>query len=122
MANATRVSQVFDNLIANARKYGRQGDRCEIRIGAVQDKDAVCFYVRDFGPGIAPQYHDRVFALFQRLESAKSGTGIGLSIVHKVMKNHDGKVWIESQGDNTGCTFWLRFPNRCPQKQEILVG
>ena len=112
MANRTRLTQVFENLVGNALKYGGFHDHpAEIEIGGkVGETGEVCFFVRDHGPGIAPEYHERVFMLFERLRNDNNGTGVGLSIVSKVMKFHGGTVHIESCGKNDGCTFWLRFP------------
>lgn len=110
MANESRVLQVFDNLIGNAMKYAVTEDGGTVTIGGAVIEDEVRFFVQDDGPGIQPQFHERVFGLFQRLQTDKKGTGIGLAIVMKVMQFHRGRVWIESSGDGDGARFWLAFP------------
>ncbi len=110
IANETRVRQVFDNLIRNALKYGSSNDGCRIEIGGSLKADGVEYYVRDHGPGIAPEFHQRVFELFQRLDKERRGTGVGLSIVEKVMRLHGGSVSLESQGNGDGACFRLWFP------------
>lgn len=103
------LSQVFENLITNALKYGRGTHDPVIEIGARRLDDHVEVFVRDNGPGIAPEYHARVFELFQRLDNDEEGTGVGLAIVDRVMKHHHGEVHLEST-PGEGCTFRLRFP------------
>jgi signal transduction histidine kinase len=110
--NASRLTQVFDNLITNAIKYGRRDDGVQIEVGARHDDDGFLLFVRDDGHGIQEQFHDRVFKLFQRLDTKPEGTGIGLSIVQKIVKSHGGRIWIDSKGDDTGCTFWVHLPAR----------
>lgn len=105
----TRISQVFENLLSNAIKYC-ENDNPEITIGAHEDRDSYKFFVKDNGPGIAKEYHAKVFNLFQRLKNDTKGTGIGLAIVHKILNSLGGKVWIESGEGIEGCTFWLELP------------
>jgi signal transduction histidine kinase len=65
--------------------------------------------VKDNGPGIEPQYHAKIFGLFQRLDSSKEGTGVGLTIVSRIMQLHGGRVWVQSELGH-GAEFWLAFP------------
>lgn len=116
--NESRVLQVFENIISNAIKYTQDDGTGKIEIGGHTDGNWTQIYIKDNGPGIEEQYHEKVFSLFQRLESNQEGTGVGLAIVQKIMKFHHGKVWIESKGQGTGCTFWLRFPNSQPKQQK----
>ena len=118
--NASRLMQVLENLIGNALKYGAQpGGTPRISIGGeVTEDGSTVLYVRDEGPGIDPEYHDRVFGLFQRLDNKRDGTGVGLSIVARVMKSHGGRVTIDSDGQGGGCTFKLEFP-RADETQEM---
>nr|MBA3968997.1 histidine kinase [Gemmatimonadota bacterium] len=109
------LQQVFMNLIGNAIKYTERPD-ARVEISAREVGDYWDFSVADNGPGIAPEYHDKIFAIFQRLEARDQveGTGIGLSLVKKIVEGRRGRVWVESQEGN-GTTFrfsWLKTPER----------
>ena len=66
-------------------------------------------FVKDNGPGIGKEHHEKIFGLFQRLDESKVGTGVGLAIVKRIMDVHGGRVWVES-AIGEGATFWLAFP------------
>ena len=112
-----KLSQIFQNLINNSVKFIDKPEGL-IKIGLQGHKELndnyLTIYIEDNGPGIPKEYHDKVFGLFQRLQKDSEGTGIGLSIVHKIMKTHGGKVWIESGHPGEGCTFWMEFPGVVP--------
>jgi PAS domain S-box-containing protein len=109
-ADPNRMSELFVNLLSNALKYGCfQTDNCRIQVGGMQTDTENCFFVRDYGPGIEPAYHEKIFALFQRLDNKRSGSGVGLAIVQRIMEIHQGRVWIESE-KGQGATFWIAFP------------
>lgn len=110
LINETKITQVFDNLVSNAIKYCDHESNPKITIGAKSDDQTNFYFVKDNGSGIAKEYHDKVFTLFQRLRKDSNGTGIGLSIVQKVVTARGGKIWIESGEGIAGCTFWLEFP------------
>lgn len=110
-ADPNRMMELFINLLNNALVYGyKDSDHPVIEIGAVRDDKELRFFVRDYGQGIAPAYHQKIFALFQRLNNDRSGSGVGLAIVSRIMEIHHGRVWVESQPGH-GATFWLAFPN-----------
>ncbi len=68
-------------------------------------------FVRDNGAGIAPEYHEKVFGLFERLDpGASDGTGIGLALVKRIVEVHGGRVWVESEGIGHGSTFCFTLP------------
>jgi PAS domain S-box-containing protein len=103
------LQQVFLNLVGNALKYGGSATRVEISV-----REAGSFFefvVRDDGPGIAPEFHDRIFGIFQRLEARDKveGTGIGLSLVRKMVDTRHGRVWVESQ-EGSGAAFHFQWP------------
>lgn len=109
----TPLQQVFINLIGNAIKYsGRDDARIDIR---VQPDGEQChrYTVADNGPGIAPQYHEKVWEIFQVLAPRDriEGTGIGLSVVRKLVETRGGRAWLESQ-PGRGTTFHFTWPNR----------
>ncbi len=111
-ADALQLTQLFQNLIGNAIKF--RGDRRpEIHVGARREQDHWLFWVRDNGIGIAPEYAERIFLIFQRLHTRKkyAGTGIGLAICKKIVERHGGKIWVESQ-PNQGATFYFTISDR----------
>jgi PAS domain S-box-containing protein len=109
VADRKRTYQALDNLISNAMKYACDGTAPAITVGSEQHGREVHVFVRDNGPGIAPRYHKKIFGLFQRLETDNRGTGVGLTIVARIMQQHGGRVWVESELGK-GATFWLAFP------------
>ncbi|NCJ07480.1 PAS domain S-box protein [Synechococcales cyanobacterium C] len=104
------LQQVFANLISNAIKHHDREDGC-IEIGAQDQGHFVEFRVRDDGQGIAPEYHERIFGIFQTLEARdrSENTGIGLSIVKKLIEARKGKILLESQVGQ-GATFRFTWP------------
>ena len=100
-----RLVEVLQNFIDNAVKHmGRQSEPC-IEIGARQVNGEDVYYVRDNGIGIEPRYHENVFGLFNKLDKASDGTGVGLAIVRRIIEVHGGRVWVESKGKEKGSTF-----------------
>lgn len=111
-ADRTQLAQLFQNLVGNAIKF-RRDDPVVIRIGASpggEQTGMAHFTVADNGIGIAPEYVERVFLIFQRLHDREKypGTGIGLAIAKKVVENHGGRIWIESTpGEGSRFNFTL---------------
>jgi signal transduction histidine kinase len=66
--------------------------------------------VRDNGVGIQPEYLERVFNLFERLNPRVEGTGIGLALAKRIVEFHNGEIWAESEGPGRGSTFWFSLP------------
>jgi light-regulated signal transduction histidine kinase (bacteriophytochrome) len=104
-------AQIIHNLVNNALKYRPQGIKPEIDIYADELPSEWIISVRDNGIGIEQQYFDKIFILFQRLhnKSEYTGTGIGLSIVKKIIENFGGKIWVESEVGK-GSTFKFTIP------------
>ncbi|MBI1884493.1 MAG: MASE1 domain-containing protein [Chlamydiae bacterium] len=102
-----QMKQLLQNLIGNAIKY-RSDQPPQIHISAKPEDRAWLFSVKDNGIGIDPQYHDRIFVIFQRLHSQSEyqGTGIGLAICKKIVESQGGKIWVESQVGQ-GSTFYF---------------
>jgi len=105
-ADPMRLGQLFENLLSNAIKYGGRDGVCRITIGGVAEPAEARYFVRDEGPGIAPEFHQRIFGLFQRLDTAAEGTGVGLAIVARIVETHGGRAWVES-APGAGATFWF---------------
>jgi len=103
----TQLRQVFQNLISNALKYNKS-EWPVVGIGCDEEDIVYRFYVRDNGIGIAPEYRDKVFDIFQRLHSRKQyeGSGIGLAICKKIVEYHGGRIWVENNADG-GSTFFF---------------
>lgn len=106
-----RLVEVVQNLVDNAAKYAKPGLRAHIEIGVsgVNGNGYPVFYVRDNGIGIEPQYHERIFGLFNKLDIQSEGTGIGLSLVKRIVEIHHGHIWVESEKDK-GATFRFSLP------------
>jgi PAS domain S-box-containing protein len=109
------LARVFSNLIANAIKHHERPDG-KIEIAAIRRDTFIEFTVTDDGPGIAPEFHDRIFGIFQTLKPRDhaENTGIGLSIVKKILDTEGGKVWIDSR-EGEGATFHFTWPDRTPE-------
>ena len=106
----TQMQQVMQNLVSNALKY-RSDKRPYIKIYADDEGEYWRFAVKDNGIGIDSQYREKVFAVFQRLHSKNQypGTGVGLSICKKIVEQHGGRIWIDSNPE-CGCTFFFTIP------------
>lgn len=107
------LRQVFANLIDNAIKHSPHANG-KVVISATEQETTYTFAVADDGEGIDLRYHDKIFTIFQTLEARdqRESTGIGLSIVRKIIETEGGKIWVESQLSE-GATFyftWLKSP------------
>lgn len=108
-----RLSQVMENLLSNAVKYiGNDNPSPRIDVGAMDQNGRKVFFVRDNGIGIEKRYHKKIFEIFQRLPAAKKsadGTGIGMTIVKRIIEHHGGDVWLDSEpGKGTAVFFTLK--------------
>lgn len=101
----TKLQQVFQNLISNAVKFNDK-EKGYIEIDAKEDGKYYRFSIKDNGIGIEPQFHEKVFKIFHSLNKSKDSTGIGLSLVKKIVNLHDGKIWLESK-PGKGTTFYF---------------
>lgn len=105
------LRQAVNNLLSNAIKFVGAGILPVIRIGSDKESGTIRLWVADNGIGIAPEYWDRIFGVFQRLNRAEdyAGTGIGLAIVRKAVERMGGRAGVESQ-IGQGSRFWLELP------------
>lgn len=117
-AERVPLTQVFMNLITNAIKHGHPGG-AEVTVAAEASDGSVRFSVRDNGPGIAPQFHERIWGIFQTLRGRDEveGAGIGLSIVRKIAESRGGQAWVESE-EGRGATFYVRWPIESVERGE----
>ena len=106
-----RIYQVFENLLVNAIKFVRGTKNPRIEIGYEDKGEFHQFFIKDNGIGIDPKYHQKIFESFRRLKEIKDhqGTGLGLAIVDRIVENHGGKVWVESQKAK-GAIFYFTIP------------
>lgn len=110
----TRLVEVFQNLIDNAIKYLGDQPTPKIEVSVEpRDEQVVCF-VRDNGIGVESKYKDKIFDLFEQLNPQYEGTGIGLTIVKRIVENHGGRIWFESDESRQGTTFWFTLDNQRP--------
>ena len=107
------ATQAVYNLVANALKFTREGQPPEVEIDAYQPIEGgrpTGIVVRDRGPGVDPQYRERIFELFKRaVDREIEGTGAGLAIVRQIARRHDGNVWVEDR-QGGGSEFIITFP------------
>jgi len=106
------LQQVFSNLISNAVKY-HDKPKGNVEIRCFENDNMVEFMVKDDGPGIPEEYHEKIFGIFQTIEARDTveSTGIGLSIVKKIIEEKGGKIWIESK-EGKGTTFHFTWPKK----------
>jgi signal transduction histidine kinase len=114
------IGRVLDNLVSNAFKYTRAGG--EVRINATVEGDLVRAYVCDEGPGIPPEYQERIFEKFGQVKdeqgrSMRPGTGLGLTFCRLAVQAHGGKIWVESEMGKGSCFFFT-----LPVESEEVVG
>jgi light-regulated signal transduction histidine kinase (bacteriophytochrome) len=113
----TRIMQVFQNLLSNAVKY-MDKPQGQITIGCVEENGFWKFSVADNGPGIEEKYFEKIFQIFQTLSPRDEfeSTGVGLSVVKKIVELFGGKIWVESK-PGEGSTFFFTLPK---QESEVV--
>ncbi|MFT6027311.1 MAG: two-component system sensor histidine kinase/response regulator, partial [Bacteroidia bacterium] len=108
--DADLLLQVLVNLFSNSFKYSSKNEVPKIEIGAKKTASKTTYYVKDNGVGFKMDYAEKLFGVFQRLHSQGEfeGTGVGLAIVHRIIKRHGGKIWAEGDIDK-GATFYFQI-------------
>lgn len=111
VGNGDQLTMVFTHLIGNAVEHGKPDTVPSVVVSTRQDgADHVTVLVSDNGPGIPPAFQQRMFLLFERLDTQGPGTGIGLALVRRVVEAHGGRVWIEPAPSDQGTTIAMRLP------------
>jgi signal transduction histidine kinase len=110
-----QIASLLQNLISNAIKYRRGEPPC-VHVSAREMNGAWVFAVADNGIGIPPEFHESIFEMFQRLPSGpeRAGSGLGLAICRKIVENHGGRIWLESQ-PGAGSTFYFTLEESDPR-------
>jgi light-regulated signal transduction histidine kinase (bacteriophytochrome) len=119
-ADRTQVAQVLQNLIGNALKF-RGKEPPLVSVQAEEADHYWRFSVSDNGIGIAPEYAENIFVVFQRLHARTEypGNGIGLAICKKIVERNGGKIWVEAQ-PGSGSSFKFTLPQHgSDDKQEV---
>ncbi|MFK7001172.1 PAS domain S-box protein [Flavobacterium oreochromis] len=109
-ADRYRMQQLFQNLISNAVTYIDK-PLGKVIVDYKDNHDSHLFSISDNGPGIAPENQEKIFTIFQSFTKHEKSTGIGLSIVKKIIENYKGQIWLESQ-ENIGTTFFIKIPKK----------
>jgi signal transduction histidine kinase/CheY-like chemotaxis protein len=112
MCDGDRIREAIDNLVSNAVKYSPIGGAIDLLVG--REGDGIMVQVRDQGAGLSPEDISRLFGRFQRLSAkptaGETSTGLGLSIVKRIIDLHNGQVTVESAGPGRGATFKMSLP------------
>jgi signal transduction histidine kinase len=119
LGNAAQLARVFQNLIGNAVKYRDPSRPPRVILDVTPDGEEWVFSIADNGIGIEPQHFDRIFGVFQRLHGHDEyeGTGIGLALVKRIVEQHGGRIWVESE-PGMGSRFLFSLPRRRDGREE----
>ena len=109
------MKRVFANLLNNALRHTLKDGKIQITVDFTPDKKHLLVAVRDDGMGLPPEYHQKIFEKFEqvRLKSEKSvvgSSGLGLTFCKMAVEAHRGKIWVKSEGEGKGCTFFVSIP------------
>ena len=105
-----RMREVVSNLVSNAINYHDPEKEDRLAVVSYEEyEDLWRFSVKDNGIGIHPKYHKKIFDIFERLAPTPGGTGLGLTIARRIIKLHNGRIWVESN-EKIGSTFFFEFP------------
>jgi signal transduction histidine kinase len=112
-ADRSMIRQVLINLLSNALKFTQDEESPHIEIGAEDRGDEIVYFVRDNGVGFSMEYADKLFGVFERLHDDFEGTGVGLAVVDRIIRRHDGRVWGEGT-EGEGATMYFTLPPSTP--------
>jgi light-regulated signal transduction histidine kinase (bacteriophytochrome) len=121
-ADNTLIKQVWLNLISNAVKFSGKVEFPVIKISGEVLHNELIYKIQDNGVGFNPEYMDKLFGIFNRLHSKTDfeGTGVGLSLVRRIIHRHGGRVWADSKPD-MGATFWFTLPVDLKPKDTYII-
>ncbi len=119
-ADPDQLALLFENLVSNALDHGAD-ESPQVHVGAERTEDAWRFAVTDEGVGIDPEFHDRIFTVFERLradeEDEAPAGGIGLALCERIVERHGGDIWVDSAAGE-GATFYFTVPTSADQRPE----
>ena len=104
-ADRGQLVLVRQNLVDNAFKFCSDQRRPVVSIGVRKETDFPVYLVKDNGIGIESRFQERIFDLFERIDSEFEGSAVGLALVRRIIEAHGGKVWVESEGEDRGATL-----------------
>jgi PAS domain S-box-containing protein len=107
--DAAQINQVFSNLLDNAIKYLEENRKGKVSVSGKKDGKETVYCVEDNGIGIDNDHIDKIFEIFHQLDPAKKGTGLGLTIVKRILDNHNGSIKVQSQ-PGVGSKFFVSLP------------
>ncbi len=112
------IRQVWMNLISNAVKFSSQRKQAIISVTSQEEKNKITYCIKDNGAGFDMKYVDKLFGVFNRLHSDKEfeGTGVGLALVQRIIRRHDGNVWAEGEVDK-GASFYFFLPKKIKNRK-----
>jgi len=117
-----KMQEVLLNLISNAIKFSSKNKDINprVEVGYNDRNEAHEFYVKDNGIGIDKKYHEEIFGIYKRLHTQEEyeGTGAGLSIVKRIIDDHKGNIWIDSE-PSKGAAFFFTIPKAPPEKKKL---
>jgi signal transduction histidine kinase/ligand-binding sensor domain-containing protein len=105
-----QLREALQNLLDNAAKFMGGQPTPRIEIGTRGSGPETVFFVKDNGMGVEPRHHELVFGLFDKLDPATEGTGLGLALVRRIVEAHGGRIWLESAGAGMGSAFCFTLP------------
>jgi signal transduction histidine kinase len=109
------IKRVIVNLVDNAIRYTPKQGTVALGVDWAPENGGMRLSVKDSGRGLAPEYHQRIFNKFEQVNMKKEGyragsSGLGLTFCKMAVEAHGGKIWVESEGEGKGCTFWIQLP------------
>lgn len=119
-ASRDELPRLFQNLIGNAIKFREAEQSAQVEIASTVQDSTWRVSVRDHGVGIDPQQINRLFQFFSRLQSRTrfEGAGMGLALCRRIVEHHDGRIWVESEGEGQGSVFIFELPLKTVAHEE----